>query len=251
MKWFKTFSTRKTDYDACDGHAWPLPNHSHPGHWTDRVSKLEPWRHGYHVFDRGTLFENLTMERVFEVQIRGNRIKLPHRFWVVQQARLVHELDWLPSTQMRFSLECFERVMPHYCRVEPNDIAPFAALAVVHDFLEGKAGATELPIAAERLSHNQPRKPLHWDDYAKADEEELKQLICEDGRFDFYNAIDWILSNTHGLAEEAMRSVAFAASHLEGGNQRAYEEERAYQYHRLFDYLYGLVPPISSISKQK
>lgn len=193
--------------------SWPLPTRNEdgtwtPGAWVEVEGDIEACVNGLHACrDEQVLWwlgpAMFALEYDGEPEDAGDKV-------VGRRARLLRRFEtWNERTARLFACDCAERVLPIYERDYPNDRRPRAAIETARRFAKGNATRKELAAARDAA----------WDAaWAAA-----------------WNAA-W--ASAWAAAMAAARDAARAAT-MDAARDSARDAERAWQFHRLCEYLEG------------
>lgn len=197
--------------------SWPLPTRNEdgtwtPGAWLEVAGEIEACENGLHAcrdeqvlgWLGPALFE---LEYDSEPEDAGDKC-------VGRKARLLRRFEtWNERTARLFACDCAERVLPIYERDYPNDRRPRAAIETARRYANGEATRKELAAARDAAG-----------DATWAAARTAAWAAARDAAW--------------AAARDAARAAARDAA-MDAARATARAAERAWQWHRLCEYLEG------------
>lgn len=147
---------------------------------------------------------------------------------VVRRARVIRRFDtWNKRTARLFAADCAEKVLPIFEKAHPNDDRPRKAIEAARAFARGEIDAAAAWAAAAAT------REAAWaatGDAARA----AAGAATRDAAWDAARAAAWAATAAAWAAAAAAREAAWAVSRAD-----VWDEFRAWETDRLFDYLEG------------
>ena len=232
------------------GHDWRRPSDQGPGDWMPAFEgELEPWENSYPLC-RGArqLLKKLGPE-IYQAEVDGEVIEgedLIH----ARRVRLLAKTAWDERAARLFAIDCAERVLPIYEKVNPQDDRPRRGLAAARAFVDGEIDREALETAIEAVGAAQTDARIAEDDITWGSSVEEGRLHEEAG-YPIWAAHGAVKAAGNALAwgerrreykrrSTAASSAGRAASWAAGAlihNFAARKSEEEWQARRLLEYL--------------
>lgn len=190
--------------------SWPLPTRNEdgtwtPGAWLEVAGEIEACENGLHAC-RDEQVLGWLGPAMFELEYDGEPEDAGDKV-IGRRARLLRRFEaWGERTARLFACDCAERVLPIYERDYPNESRPRMAIEMARRFAKGNATRKDLAAARDAA----------WD-----------------AARDSARAAAWVAAWVAAL-DAALEATEWAAA-----SDAAWATERAWQFHRLCEYLEG------------
>ena len=128
---------------------WRRPSDQGPGDWMPAYEgELVPWKNAYQLC-RGAkqLLEHLGPE-IYEAEVDGEVIEGKDEIHA-HRVRLLAKTAWDERSARLFAIECAERVLPIFEKVNPQDDRPRRGLEAARAYVGGKIDRAALETASE------------------------------------------------------------------------------------------------------
>ena len=232
---------------------WSLPSDQGPGDWMPAYEgELEPWKNSYPLCrGAGQLLRRLGPE-IYLAAVDGEVIAgedLIH----ARRARLLAKTAWDERAARLFAIDCAERVLPLYEKVNPQDDHPRRGLVAARAYIGGEIDRAALETAVEAVGAAQVDARIANEDSMWASSVEERQR--EEKAGEPISAAHWAVKaareavawgepereyKRRSTAASSARSAAGSAALAPGRgtyNIAAKKSEEEWQARRLLEYL--------------
>ena len=231
---------------------WRRPTDNVLGDWMPAYEgELEAWKNSYPLCrGAGQLLSYLGPE-IYVAEVDGEVIE-GERLIHVRRARLLTKTAWDERAARLFAIDCAERVLPLYEKVNPQDDRPRRGLAAARAFVGGEIDRAALETAVEAVGESRTDARYAEDDITWGSTDEDSRLHEEAG-FPIWaahsavkaagNALAWgeperAYMRRSTAASSAGNAATQAASAVGGiRNFAARDAENEWQARRLLEFL--------------
>ena len=131
------------------GHDWRRPSDQGPGDWMPAYEgALEPWKNSYALCRGAEQLLKYLGPEIYVAEVDGEVIEDENKIHA-RRARLLARTAWDERSARLFAIECAERVLPLYEKVNPQDDRPRRGLGAARAYVGGKIDRAVLETAAE------------------------------------------------------------------------------------------------------
>jgi hypothetical protein len=229
-------------------HQWQRPTDSGPGDWMPAYEgELEPWKNAYPLYRGARQLLNRLGSEIFEAEVDGEVIE-DERLIHARRARLLAKTAWDERSALLFAIECAERVLPLFEKVNPREARPRRGLEAARAHIDGKIDQASFETAAKGVRAAVLDAVMAEEDIRWGSTAEERQREAEAGSPTWValyavkaagSAVDRGEYKRHWTGSSSAHHAVSNAVHAfeRAGDVAGAETETAWQARRLLDYL--------------